>query len=204
MLVGPTPSGSPSSVSTQRNPVTQRSALPSMAIGLTWNSNDDALFLGVVDLFDARRHLGAAAPVDDRRVCGAEAARRAHRVDGHVAATDHDHAVAVQHRRVGVGEGIGLHQVDAGQVLVRRVDAFQSLAGYAEEHRQPRTDRDEQGVEASRAVRRACRCARSPRCTRCGRRAPRGAAPRARRSRWASRNSGMPYDSTPPGRCSAS
>ena len=45
-----------------------------------------------------RAGVSGAAPIDDRRLFGAEPARRADCVDGHVAATDHDHLLAVQDR----------------------------------------------------------------------------------------------------------
>jgi len=57
-----------------------------------------------------------------------QSARSSDGVHGHVAAAHDRHALAVQDRGVGVGV-VGAHQVDAGQVLVGRVDALKFSPG---------------------------------------------------------------------------
>ena len=52
----------------------------------------------------------------------------------------------LQDRRVGV-RAEGAHEVDAGQVLVGRVDALEVLAGDVHEDRQAGADGHEDGVE---------------------------------------------------------
>ena len=106
----------------------------------------DALLLGVVDLLRARGQLVVAAPIDDDRVGRAQPAGRPHRIHRHVPAADDDDPLAVQDGGVAVGAP-GAHEVDPGQVLVRGVDALEVLAGDVHEHRQPGTDREEDGVE---------------------------------------------------------
>ena len=94
----------------------------------------------------AGRQLVLAAAVDDDGLLGAQAQRRPDGVHGHVAAADDDDALAVQDRRVRV-LAEGAHQVDAGEVLVGRVDALEVLAGDVHEHGQAGADGDEDGVE---------------------------------------------------------
>ena len=62
----------------------------------------DAFLLGVVDLLGPGRQLVVAAPVDDRRLVGAEPLGGPDRVHGDVAAADDHDPLAVQDRRVGV------------------------------------------------------------------------------------------------------
>ena len=107
---------------------------------------DDAFLLGVVDLLGARGELVVRAAVDDPRLRRAEPPRGPDRVHGHVAAADHDDALAMQDRRVGVGVP-GAHQVDPGEVLVGAQHALQVLAGHVHEDRQPGADGDEDRVE---------------------------------------------------------
>ena len=82
---------------------------------------DDALLLGVVDLFGTGGELSLGAAVDDVDL-GAHALGTPGGVHGHVAAADNSHLLVVE-------DGglrpllVGLHQVDTGEVLVGGVDA---------------------------------------------------------------------------------
>ena len=67
----------------------------------------DALGLGLLDLEVVGRHLLAALEADLVDRSGAEAARRARRVDGDVAAADHEHLLA--------GQVDGLAELDVAQ-----------------------------------------------------------------------------------------
>ena len=86
----------------------------------------DALGLGFFDLEVVGGHLVAAleAGLVDRR--GAEAARRARRVDGDVAAADDEHLLA--------GQVHGLAELDVGEEGERALDALELLAGNAQAH----------------------------------------------------------------------
>ena len=75
-----------------------------------------ALFLGVLHLLEAGRHLGLRAPVDKRHF-GAQSLGSAARVHGRVASADHEHVLAEVYRRVGSRVG-GVHQVDPREVFV--------------------------------------------------------------------------------------
>ena len=97
---------------------------------------------------EAGGHLLFRAAVDDGNFVRAQPQRRARRVHGHVAAADHGHLFAHAHGGVRLREGVGLHQVDAGQKLVGRVDAVEVLAGDALEARQARAGADEHGLVA--------------------------------------------------------
>ena len=143
----PDASGSPSSVSDAAQP-----GDPSIGVAFDGDRADlelelDAFLFGVVDFFFAGGHLRPAAAVNDAGRVGAETTRRAYRVDCHVAGTDHHDALTMQDWRVGIREGVCLHQVDSSQIFVRRVDPLQPFAGHAEEGRQTGTDRYEHGVE---------------------------------------------------------
>ena len=100
----------------------------------------------MVDFLAPGGQLILAAAVGHDGLPGAHAPRGAHRVHGHVAAAHHDDALSLQHRRVRVGTE-GPHEVDAGEVLVGRVDALEVLAGDAHEDRQPGSHGDEHGIE---------------------------------------------------------
>ena len=71
--------------------------------------------------------------------CGRSPWPRCRRRSGHVLALDDG--------RVVLGEGIGLHQVGAGQVLVGGIDADEVLAGNLHEDGQAGADAEEDGVE---------------------------------------------------------
>ena len=60
-----------------------------------------------------------------------------------VAAADDRELVVAQHRRVGFGELVALHQIDTRQKLVGRVDAVEVLARDSHEARKPRARADE-------------------------------------------------------------
>ena len=68
-------------------------------------------------------HLRLAAAVDDVHVLRAQALGAAGGVHGHVAAADHRHGLGSCMMGVSYSSRVGLHQVDAGQVLVGGVDA---------------------------------------------------------------------------------
>ena len=108
----------------------------------------DALFLGVVDFRRAGGQLVMGAPVDDIGMLGAQAQGGAGPVHGDVAAAEGGDILAFDDGRVTFGEGIGLHQVGAGQVFVGRIDADEMFAGDLQEDRQPGADAQEDGVEA--------------------------------------------------------
>ena len=80
-------------------------------------TENDAFFLGVLDFLQTRGKFCLRATIDDGdfRTETAGAARGVH---GDVAAADHGHTAADLHRRVRLGEGVGLHQVDAGEEFV--------------------------------------------------------------------------------------
>jgi len=108
---------------------------------------DHTFFDSVVELFLARRHLCARAPVDDVHVamlgaipvCGSvehlQALGAARGVHGHVARTDDRHMAPRLDRGVIIWELVALHQVDAGQELVGRHHAVQIDARDAHERR---------------------------------------------------------------------
>ena len=108
---------------------------------------DDALFLGVVDLLQTGGHFGLAAAVDDINLVRAHALGAACRVHCDVAAADNGDLLGAQDRGVGVFL-VGLHQVDAGQVLIGRVNAVVVLARYAHEGGQTGARADKNGLVA--------------------------------------------------------
>ena len=116
--------------------------------GVGEHAEVDALFLSVMHLLEARGHLLLRAAVDDGDLVRAQPQRRARRVHGHVAAADHGHLLAHAHGGVGLREGVGLHEVDAGQKFVGRVHAVEVLAGDALKARKPRAGADEHSVVA--------------------------------------------------------
>ena len=74
--------------------------------------------LGVMQLFGAGGHFISGATVNNHRRFRAEPLGGADGVHRHVAAADHGHAFAEQHRRVRARELIRGHQVDAREVFV--------------------------------------------------------------------------------------
>ena len=105
------------------------------------------LLHGVVDLLLTGGDLLHAAAVDDVDLLGAHALGAAGGIHGHVAgANDGDLLVVLDGGVVIVP--VGLHQVDAGQVLVGGVHAQQALAGDAQEPGQTGTGAQEHGLEA--------------------------------------------------------
>src|SRR5436190_2120720 len=108
----------------------------------------DAFLHRVMDLLDARRRLGGAAPVDAVHLLGADAKRDAHRVHRGVAGADDGDAPAGLQRRVVAREVTAVHQVAARQPFVRREDAIERLAGDPHEARVARAGADEDGVKA--------------------------------------------------------
>ena len=100
----------------------------------------DALGPGLFDFEVVGGHLFAALQADlvDRR--GVEAARRARRVDGDVAAADHQHAFA--------GHVDGFAELDGAQELERGLHAGELLARHAQTHGLVGARRHKDGVEA--------------------------------------------------------
>ncbi len=92
----------------------------------------------MLDLFRAGGHLVAGAAVDDRDLPATHAHGRARTVHGDVATAEDRHLAASRRRGVVVGKGIGLHEIDAGEVLVGREDVAQVLAGELHKDRQSR------------------------------------------------------------------
>ena len=120
----------------------------------------DAFLFGVVGFLGSRRQFVPAAPVDDDGLLGAKPSGRPDaRPSPRCRRRRRPRAgrAAPGCLRVGVP---GAHQVDPGQVLVGGVDPLEVLARDVHEDRQPRTDREEDRVEAARAVRAACRSCR--------------------------------------------
>ena len=100
----------------------------------------DALGAGFFDLEVVGRHLLAALQaglVDRGR---AEAASRARRVDGDVAAADHEHTLA--------GQLDGFAELDGAQELERALHALELLARHAQTHGLVRARGHQHGVEA--------------------------------------------------------
>ncbi len=102
--------------------------------GIGQKVKDNALFLGVMDLFGAGRDLLRRAAIDDVNLIGAQAQGAARGIHGYVTGPHHGHSAAHLHRRVPFGEAVPLHQVDAGQKLVGRKDAVVILAGDVHKH----------------------------------------------------------------------
>jgi len=86
-------------------------------------------------------HLGAA--VHDVRLLRAKADRTAHGVHRGVAGADDGRPPRPPDRRVVFGERVRVHQVDARQELVGRVDALEVFAGDIHEDRRARAGADE-------------------------------------------------------------
>ena len=115
--------------------------------GVAQGLEDDALFLGVLDLLLTGRQLGHAAAVDDVHGLGTQTQGAAGSVHGHVAAAHNGHLLAGADGGLAGGQ-VSLHQVGAGQELVGRVHALQALAGDAHEAGQTGTGANEHGLVA--------------------------------------------------------
>ena len=76
-----------------------------------------------------------------------EAFGRAGGVHGDVAAADGGNAFAMQDGGIGARELVGRHEVDAGEVLVGGIDAFEVLAGHVHEDRQAGAVGDEHSIK---------------------------------------------------------
>ena len=100
----------------------------------------------MVDLLGTGGQLRLGAAVDDVDL-GPQPLGAAGGIHSHVAAAYHGHLLVVEHGGWGIVL-VGLHQVDAGQVLVGGVHANQGLAGDLHEHGQARAGADEDGLEA--------------------------------------------------------
>ena len=87
-----------------------------------------ALFLGMLHLFCAGRHLFFAAAVYNHGAFGSQTAGSTYRVHCSVATTYHSHPAATKHGGIAFGVG-SIHEVDARQVFVRRHDADEVLSG---------------------------------------------------------------------------
>ena len=108
----------------------------------------DTLFLRVLDLFLSRGHFGLAAAVDEIDFLRAEPEGHAACVHRDISAAKDCDLLAVPERSVGIAFEVGLHEVRARQILVRRKDAVEVLAFDPHELRKPRARADENGVEA--------------------------------------------------------
>ena len=129
---------------------TQPCSSPRISSGATQEVELDALFLGVGDLFDAGRHLGARAAVGADGAARRPGAWRCARRPW--PRCRRRRPPRVSPRAIGVPPSyvhLGAHQVDAGEVLVGRVDALEVLAGDVQEHRQAGAVGDEDGVEVA-------------------------------------------------------
>ena len=115
--------------------------------GVAQGLEDDALFLGVLDLLLTGRQLGHAAAVDDVHGLGTQTQGAAGSVHGHIAAAHNGHLLAGADGGLAGGQ-VSLHQVGAGQELVGRVHALQALAGNAHEAGQTGTGAHEYGLVA--------------------------------------------------------
>ena len=108
---------------------------------------DNALFLGVMDLLKTGGQLLLRAAVYDVDLLRAHALGAARRVHGHVAAAHDCNLVRVEDRGGGAVL-VGLHQIDTGQVLVGRVNAVGVLARHADKARQACARADKDGLVA--------------------------------------------------------
>ena len=115
--------------------------------GIGEQVENDALLLGVVDLLGAGGELRLGAAVDDVDL-SPQALGAPGGVHSHVAAAHHGHLLVVEDGGLGALL-IGLHQVDAGEVLIGGVDAHQSLAGDLHKHGQAGSGGDEHRLIAT-------------------------------------------------------
>ena len=104
----------------------------------------------VFHFFFTGRHLGLAAAIENEGFARAQAQRRADGIERGVAAADHGDVLAaeIEHGLVVLGELVGVHQVDAGQEFVGRIDAIEVFAGNAHELRKPGAGADKDRVVA--------------------------------------------------------
>src|ERR1017187_5200174 len=89
----------------------------------------DALLLGVMNLFRARRAFRPRPPVDAIHFLGAEPQADAHGVHGGVAGADYGDAFSKRKRGIEIREFLRPHQVAAGQQLVGGKHAIERIAG---------------------------------------------------------------------------
>ena len=113
--------------------------------GVAEGLEDNALFLGVLDLFLTGRQLCHAAAVDDVDRLSAQTQGAAGSVHCHVAAADDGDLPAGADGGLAGGQ-VSLHQVGAGEELVGGVDALQALARDAHEAGQAGTGTHEDGL----------------------------------------------------------
>ena len=104
-----------------------------------------------LDGFRGRLITAGQADYDSARAVWNGAIHRRPRLIARCMGTGDVLAADVVNRLVVIGEAVGLHQVDAGEELVGRVDPAQVLAGDAQELRQPRA-----GGHQSQYQRRGC------------------------------------------------
>ena len=115
--------------------------------GVAEGLEDNALFLGVLDLFLTGRQLSHAAAVDDIDRLSAQTQGAAGSVHCHIAAADDGDLPAGADGGLAGGQ-ISLHQIGAGEELVGGVDALQALARDAHEAGQAGTGTHEDGLVA--------------------------------------------------------
>ena len=100
----------------------------------------------MVNLLSAGGQLGLGTAVNDVDL-SAQTLGAAGSIHGHVAAAHNGDLLVMQDGSLAVGQ-VGLHQVDAGEVLVGGVHAYQGLARDLHKHGQAGTGTDEHGLIA--------------------------------------------------------
>src|ERR1035438_1091880 len=117
--------------------------------GVGQHAEFDTFFNRMMNLFEARGHLGLGAAIDQRCRARTKPARSADCVHGGVAAAHNDHVAiaAIVYRLIVLGDLVGTHQVDACEKFVGGVDAVEVLAGNVKKHRQPCAGSHKDSVE---------------------------------------------------------
>ncbi|OQC53657.1 MAG: hypothetical protein BWX55_00948 [Deltaproteobacteria bacterium ADurb.Bin022] len=108
----------------------------------------NALLLRVMDFFFPGGHFHFGAAVNNHRPFRAESQSRTHGIHRDVAAADHCDFLTANDRSVVFGKQIGLHQIGARQIFIRRIDAAQILAGDVHKDRSACAHPDENGIKS--------------------------------------------------------
>ena len=101
----------------------------------------------MVQLLQTGGHFRFTTAIDDVNVFRAETLCAAGGVHCHIAAADNGYGLGDDDRRVAFA-GVGLHQVDAGQIFIGGHDALESLALDVHEHGQACAGADKNGLVA--------------------------------------------------------